>query len=460
MRWISASKTFVVALPKPHQFTLFGACFLICAALVVPNTQTMTSQPLALDHIVDHDLAVLDAPDFSLKQLRSPWTFDDVPEHETLLIPATDGAYQYIVRKGDTLSKIFETLHLPQSTMYQLLEADVNVLALDNLMPGHTLTFEKKDQELQRFELHFSLAHKVTYSRKDSGGFEFEEVQLPGNWRDQLVKGEIINTFTGSGKKAGLSSWEAQTITEILKHRVDFRRDIQRGDNFEVLVSRQYIDGEATGNNRIAAVRINNRRNSFHAYLFEDNYFDEKGRNLEKAFQRYPFNGNYRKSSNFNPRRKHPVTGLIRPHNGTDFAMRIGTPVRSTGDGIVKRVVKHKYAGLYVEIQHGQSYKTRYLHLKKSYVRKGQRVKRGQKIALSGNSGRSTGPHLHFELHKNGRPVNPMTAKIPIAVSLTGKKKTAFQKQLKDYIARIEAPKKSQQLALSTKQKSIKESTL
>lgn len=459
MRWISASKSFVIALPKPHQFTLMGACLLLSLALLIPATNSTTSHPLALDHLVDPELAALESPTFSLKQLRAPWAFDHVPEHETLLVPATGGAYQYIVRKGDTLSRIFENLQLPQKTMYQLLEADVNVLALDNLMPGHTLTFEKRDQELQRFELHFSLAHKVTYTRKDTGGFEFDEVQLEGDWRDELVQGEIINTFTGSGKKAGLSSWEAQTITEILKQRVDFRRDIQKGDKFEVLVSRQYVDGEATGNNRVEAVRINNRRHNYHAYLFEDNYFDEKGRNLEKAFQRYPFNGSYRKSSNFNPRRKHPVTGLIRPHNGTDFAMRIGTPVRSTGDGIVKRVVNHKYAGLYVEIQHGQSYKTRYLHLSKSYVRKGQRVKRGQKVALSGNSGRSTGAHLHFELHVNGRPVNPMTAKIPIAVSLTGKKKEAFQAQLKKYIAKIEQPT-DKQLALNKSQTSESDRTL
>lgn len=449
-----------MALPKIHQYALMGASLLLSLALLIPSSsQSLSSKPLALDHLIDPIEAPHESPEFSLKQLRTPWAFDPVPANETLLVPATGNAYQYIVRKGDTLSKIFENLQLPQKTMYQLLEADVNVLALDNLMPGHTLLFEKQDQKLNRFELQFSRAHKVAYTLKDSGGFEFEEIQLDGDWRNQLIVGNIENTFTGSGKKAGLSSWEAQTITEILKQRVDFRRDIQKGDQFEVLLSRQYVDDEATGNNRIEAVRIKNRRHDIHAYLFEDNYFDEKGRNLEKAFQRYPFNGKYRQSSRFNPKRKHPVTGLIRPHNGTDFAMRIGSPVRSTGDGIVKRVVRHKYAGLYVEIQHGQSYKTRYLHLSKSYVMKGQRVKRGQKIALSGNSGRSTGPHLHFELHVNGRPVNPMTAKIPIAVSLTGKKKKAFEAQLKKYIAQLEKPAEKQ-LALNEEEKRSKSTTL
>ncbi|WP_299182009.1 peptidoglycan DD-metalloendopeptidase family protein [uncultured Neptuniibacter sp.] len=461
MRWISASKLFVTALPALHQKTLAAlAALLLIAALLPSGKEDTAAHTLSLDHLIDTEAPVIDSPELSIRQLKAPWAFDEVPESETLLVPAVaqgGNSYQYIVRKGDTLSSIFERLQLPQKTMYQLLEADLNVLALDNLMPGHTLVFEKEEHQLKRFELQFNLAHKVVYQRKEAEGFEFEEVRLEGDWKESLVQGEILYTFTGSGQKAGLSKAEAQSITQVLKQRVDFRRDIQRGDKFEVLVTRQYVDGEATGNTQVQAIRIKNRHN-ISAFLFEDNYYDEKGRNLEKAFQRYPFNGKYRLSSHYNPRRRHPVTGLIRPHNGTDFAMRKGSPVVSTGDGVVSRVVRHKYAGLYIEIKHGQSYKTRYLHLNKSYVIKGQRVKRGQKIAQSGNSGRSTGPHLHFELHKNGRPVNAMTAKIPIAVSLTGKKKNAFKRQLKSYLAKIEASS-LEQLALNEKNRSSDQPT-
>ncbi|MFT6352732.1 MAG: murein DD-endopeptidase [Neptuniibacter pectenicola] len=450
MRWISFSANFVTALPKIHRKALASLAVLLLVAFLLPSSNSSVSTPLPLDHIVDTDAPLFEVPKFSIRQLKAPWAFDTVPDNETLLVPmgGQRNSYQYIVRTGDTLSSIFERLQLPQKTMYQLLEADLNVLALDNLKPGHTLVFEKQDQLLQRLELQFSLAHKVVYQRKEGDGFEFNEVQLDGDWQQKLISGEILYSFTGSGKQAGLSQWEAQTITELLKQRVDFRRDIQKGDKFEVLLSRQYIDNEATGNNKIEAIRIKNRRHEINAFLFEDNYYDEKGRNLEKAFQRYPFNGKYRLSSSFNPKRRHPITGLIRPHNGTDFAMGVGSTVVSTGDGIVSRVVRHKYAGLYIEIQHGQSYKTRYLHLSKSYVVKGQRVKRGERIAKSGNTGRSTGAHLHFELHVNGRPVNAMTAKIPIAVSLTGKKKEAFQRQLKDYLAKIETANK-QQLVLN-----------
>lgn len=453
MRWIAASKQLFSALPHPHRRVLSIVSALLALLILLPVSgagHSISRTPLSLSHLTDTEAPADDLPPLTTRQLKAPWEFDPLPEQETLLVPRgtlLKPAYEYRVRPGDTLGSIFERLQLPQKTMYELLETDLNVLALDNLMPGHRLVFEKQGQELTRLELEFSPAHKVVYQRKDTEGFEFEEVRIDGDWREELVSGDINYSFAGSGQQAGLTDGEAQTITELLKERVDFRRDIQRGDRFEVLLSRQYIDNEATGNNKILAIRLKGRRNTTSAFLFEDNYYDEKGRNLEKAFQRYPFNGNYRLSSNFNPRRKHPVTGLIRPHNGTDFAMRTGSPVAATGDGVVSRVVRHKYAGLYIEIQHGQSYKTRYLHLSKSYVIKGQRVKRGERIALSGNSGRSTGPHLHFELHVNGRPVNAMTAKIPIAVSLTGKKKAAFDRQLKSYLASIAQP--PAQLALN-----------
>ena len=122
------------------------------------------------------------------------------------------------------------------------------------------------------------------------------------------------------------------------------------------------------------------------------------------------------------------------PHNGVDFATPIGTPVLSTGDGIVTRVRNHPFAGIYVEIEHSTTFKTRYLHLNRALVKPGQRVTRGQRIALSGNTGRSTGPHLHFELHVNNRPVNPLKADIPMVSAIDKKALPAFN----DRVAMLE----------------------
>jgi len=347
----------------------------------------------------------------------------------------------YVIQKGDTLGAIFERLDLSQTSLYQILEVDLNVLALDSIKPGQTLIFTEFEGELTRLELQISLAHQVVYKRLGETGFEFEQINLEGEWREHSYIGTVKNSFSGSAKQAGLSLFEAQFIATLLKDKINFSRDLRNGDTFKVLVSRQYIGDQLTGENRIDAVSINNRNRDISAYLYEGAYYDEAGLSIERAFVRWPVSKKYRISSNFNPRRVHPVTGLLRPHNGTDFATPIGTPVFATGDGVVSRVLNHKYAGLYIEISNGQTYRTRFLHLSKALVKKGQRIKRGQKIALSGNSGRITGPHLHYELHMRGRAVNAMTADIPIASAIDRGKQAAFKLALNSYHAAWEQVK-------------------
>ncbi|QUM83763.1 MULTISPECIES: peptidoglycan DD-metalloendopeptidase family protein [unclassified Moritella] len=347
----------------------------------------------------------------------------------------------YVIQKGDTLGAIFEQLDLSQTSLYQILEVDLNVLALDSIKPGQTLAFTEFEGELTRLELQVSLGHQVVYKRLGESGFEFEEINVDGEWRDHSYIGTVENSFSGSAKQAGLSLFEAQFIATLLKDKINFSRDLRSGDTFKVLVSRQYIGDQLTGENRIDAVSINNRNRDISAYLYEGSYYDEAGLSIERAFVRRPVSSKYRISSSFNPRRVHPVTGLLRPHNGTDFATPIGTSVYATGDGIVSRVVNHKYAGLYIEISNGQTFRTRFLHLSKALVRKGQRIKRGQKIALSGNSGRVTGPHLHYELHMRGRAVNAMTADIPIASAIDKRQQAAFKLALNGYHAAWEQAK-------------------
>jgi murein DD-endopeptidase len=167
-------------------------------------------------------------------------------------------------------------------------------------------------------------------------------------------------------------------------------------------------------------------------------YYDKQGKSLARAFTRTPLSQKYRVSSPFNPKRVHPVTGRVGPHNGTDFATPTGTKVLSTGDGVVTRIGNHPFAGRYIDIDHGGTYKTRYLHLQRILVSRGESIRRGQTIALSGNTGRSTGPHLHFELHINGRPVDPMKANIPMAQSISKSEESAFAKRVTKQLALLD----------------------
>ncbi len=337
----------------------------------------------------------------------------------------------YVVQSGDTLSTIFDFLRIPQPTLYKLMEADLNVLALDTIQPGHELGFTFDAQrELAQFIFKSGLTYKVVFDRSDNNGFEFAEYIEKGEQRNEVFSGEIAGNMHLSMQQAGTTLAEAYSVTSLLKERMNFRKDLRAGDRFQLVLSRQYVDGQYTGNSTVEGFVYQGQTRDVSAFLFDENYFSAEGESLEKAFQRIPLAKRVRISSSFNPKRRHPVTGLVRPHNGTDFPVRTGTPVLASGDGVVARVVRHRYAGLYIEIQHGQKYKTRYLHLSKAYVQKGQKVSRGQKIALSGNTGRSTGPHLHYELHINNRPVNAMTAPIPEVKTISGAQRNAFKQRV------------------------------
>jgi len=349
---------------------------------------------------------------------------DSVPEP-----PRREPVQEYQIRDGDTLSSIFDQHLISQTTLSQIMDADEQILALDILRPGNTLTFTfNADWSLEQMTLSVNPARQVIYRRVDADNFEFEEVIHPGSWVQQTLAGGIDGSFFLSAQGAGLNDQEVASVADLLKGRINFRRDLQAGDTFQVVRRQQFVGDEFTGESQILGIRILCRKRTYDAYLFSDGkYYDRDGNSLMRAFVRYPFKGSHRLSSNFNPRRHHPVTGRVSPHNGADFSMPVGTPVYAPGDGVVTRALRHQFAGNYIEIRHSDRYSTRYLHLSKFLVRKGQSVKRGDKIALSGNTGRSTGPHLHYEFHVAGRPVNPVTAPIPIMASIPRKDRAAFK---------------------------------
>jgi len=338
--------------------------------------------------------------------------------------------YEYVIQAGDNLSSIFEQLGFGYSELMKIMETDLNFLALDTLKPGNTLRFWREEEtgHLGKMELEFSLVERAVYSRLDDGSYEFADVKIPGVWKSFPMVGEIRGSFSQSVNALGLGKSEIEQVVGLLKDKINFARDLRVGDKFEVVQSRQFVGEQLTGNREIQAIKIYNRGRVLSAYLHSDGqYYDDKGDSLQRAFQRKPVNGRYRLSSNFNPTRKHPVTGRVSPHNGTDWATPTGTPIVSTGDGVVIMTRKHPYAGNYVVIQHGSRYKTRYLHLSKILVRKGQKISRGQRIGLSGATGRVTGPHIHYELIDRGRPVNAMKANIPMASSVPKKQMASFQ---------------------------------
>jgi murein DD-endopeptidase len=372
------------------------------------------------------------------------------PDHIfTPAIPEPNLILTWTITEGDTLCAIFEHYEISHAVMYQILSADESLLALDVIRPGHMLTFtlDQETRKLLSMELFIHAGKRVIYKRADDGSFDYDEITIPGEWKEELLNGDISSSFYVSARNAGLTDQETGNITDLFRDQIQFARDMRSGDRFEVVRSRQFVDGEFTGQSRVEGIRIFRGKCIYSAFLWDDgNYYDLNGNSLSRAFRRYPMAGHYRVASHFSPARLHPITRRIAPHNGVDFAMSSGTPILSTGDGVVTRVSNHPFAGKYIEIQHGSHFTTRYLHLTRILVRRGQTVQRGERIALSGNTGRSTGPHLHFELHVNGRPVNPLTAKIPMASAVPNEKLVYFNQRVGELVAMMEEP--SRKIAL------------
>ncbi|KIP78946.1 peptidase M23 [Vibrio harveyi] len=343
----------------------------------------------------------------------------------------------YFVKVGDTLSTIFSSWGVPYETTQKLLEADLTSLKLDTIKPGDHLEFvvDRDTKTLQQVIFHESLVERSIYTQNDDGTFAYDFVEEPGEWREEMYSGEINGSFSSSAHRQGLTTTQIANITRILKDKVNFARELRAGDRFHVLVRRQYVNNHLTGNTEVQGIAIKMRGKDVEAFLAEDGrFYDRDGNSLEQAFNRYPVDKQFRRiTSPFNPNRRHPVTGRIQPHNGTDFATPVGSPVYSTGDGKVIAVRNHPYAGKYLVVEHNSVYKTRYLHLSRFLVKKGDHVKRGQKIALSGATGRLTGPHLHFEVLVRNRAVDSMTADLPLASSIPNKDKPAFLARVSEF---------------------------
>ncbi|MEI6896120.1 MAG: peptidoglycan DD-metalloendopeptidase family protein, partial [Psychromonas sp.] len=314
---------------------------------------------------------------------------------------------QWVIKEGDSLSNLFYKEGLSAAVLHELQEADKAHLRLGNLLPGQEIKLlVDADNQLLALKIKIDLAHSLSFVLKDGDYISFLQTEK-GEWVNSYYQGRVTGSFSIDATKTGLSVGQIQQISNALEEKFDFNRQLRVGDTFHVLVSKQYIDGQYTFDSEVLAVLIKTSRQVYSAFLSEDGrYYDTLGKGLGKAYRSSPVNGHPRISSRFNPRRLHPVTKRVRPHNGTDYAVGIGTKVYSIGDGVVQRAGYHPAAGNYIVIKHSRKYTTRYLHLSKIYVHKGQRLKMGALIGKTGNTGRSTGPHLHYEFHINNKPVD------------------------------------------------------
>jgi murein DD-endopeptidase MepM/ murein hydrolase activator NlpD len=303
--------------------------------------------------------------------------------------------------------------------------------------PGQELTlyFDGYGDQLTLSGLAFHAApgETVSVGRSADGGFAARRIMMPLVYSMAHVQGEVTGSLYQAAIEAGATEQEVAQMADVFAYDVDFQRDVFPGDNFEFLFERYADDEGATvRTGELLFVSLESRRGEKAFYRFAPNgattpqWYDAEGKTARRFLMKTPING-ARLSSGFGMRR-HPILGFSKMHKGADFAAPTGTPIMAAGDGVVEKASYFGAYGNYVRIRHSSDYKTAYAHLHRFArgMRPGARVEQGQVIGYVGSTGRSTGPHLHYEVIAKGVQINPMSMRVPTAHILAGAELDAF----------------------------------
>lgn len=343
------------------------------------------------------------------------------------------------IKKNQYLSEIMKKQNVDYGTIVHIERNHKDVFDIRKIKPGHKHTFLLSRDSLATplfWIYEIDKINFVVFSLTDSLTAWRDEKTV--DIKTEHIEGVINTSLWNAIKDANGDANLTMELSDIYSWTVDFF-GIQPGDTFKMVYENRYIHDECIGMGKILACYLNNAGSKHYAYYFEQNgngqYFDENGANLRKAFLKAPLN--YRRiSSTFSNARRHPVTKVVRPHHGVDYAAPTGTPVVTVGDGtVIEKGWDKKGGGNYLKIRHNSTYTTTYMHLNgfAKGIQKGSKVKQGDLIGYVGSTGMSTGPHLDFRLNKNGTYINPLTFNPPSAEPVSEDNKVAFEEVIKMY---------------------------
>ncbi|CAN5839748.1 hypothetical protein BH23GEM7_BH23GEM7_01050 [soil metagenome] len=364
---------------------------------------------------------------------------------------------------GETLADLLERSRLA--------EGDAEVL----------LQQMRRHQDPRRLKAGSVIAYRTSYVSGSARGIEvrldadrhLSMLREPDGWAARVeevpvradtvvLSGEVESTLAGAlagGEDWGVTAAERKRISEALANRifsaqVDFRREVGRGTRVHVVYERLLRPDGTSRSGRVLAASLELKNRKHEAFYFRapdgsEDYYTRRGESLRRVYFRAPLDVR-RVSSAFAASRFHPILGINRPHNGVDYAASAGTPVRAVGDGIVRRAERSSGYGNIIELQHSHGYSSRYAHLRgfARGIRPGQRVKQGEVIGYVGMTGLATGPHLHYEFHSGGRPVNPTATRFVPADPLPARYRSHFQELVEIKLAKLHDWEEAQQLAL------------
>lgn len=348
------------------------------------------------------------------------------------------------IRPGDNLSLLLGRIGVKGNDAQRLLTAANKRGVLRKIMAGQTLAYRVREGELHELAYEIDRFNTLLV-KKQNDDYSSEIVKLEADVRLASATGEITHSLFVDGQAAGLSDRLIMEFTELFGWDVDFVLEMRRGDRFKVIYEEMYRDGEKISNGRILGAEFTNQGKTHRAIFFKapdgsEGYYTDKGQSMRKAFLRAPLNFT-RISSRFNLARRHPILNRIRAHRGVDYSAPMGTPIRAVADGKIDFAGVQNGYGNVIVLKHGDKYSTLYGHMMKfaKNIRRGGTVSQGQLIGYVGKSGLATGPHLHYEFRIDGVHRDPLTIKLPRALSVEPGFLAEFKRQTKQTIAMLNA---------------------
>jgi len=343
--------------------------------------------------------------------------------------------YNHEIKSGETFDKILETYSIDKEEILAIKNNLSKTFDINKLNTNQKIQFnlDQTNNKIKNFIFQISNKEKIFLSRKDQDTkFSQEIITLKLDKKIIYKENIILQSLYNSASDQNIPANTIVEFARIYGFQVDFQRDIRKRDKFQIMYE-VYIDENKeiieTGEILFANLKLSGQDNSL--YFFNqpgsEGHYDKNGKSVKKALMKTPING-ARLSSAFGMR-KHPIDGFNKMHRGTDFAAPTGTPIMASGNGVVKKAGWCGGGGNCVKIRHNSTYETIYAHMSKFArgIKSGVRVKQGQIIGYVGSTGKSTGPHLHYEVIVNGKKVNSQKLKLPSGKILKGENRKLFE---------------------------------
>lgn len=363
--------------------------------------------------------------------------------------------------RGDTLMEALMRAGSTGRDAYLAVESFSKVLDPRRVKAGQEFKIvlgprpvREPSRTIQTMEVRSDWDRKVIVQRAADGNFAAKAQPMEVDIVPTRVRGIITDGLFPSAKRSGAPSRAISDFMRVLGFTVDFQRDVREGDEFDLVFNKKVVEetGESrTGELLYAKLRMKRGNKELELTKFQPagekaQFFHTNGVSTKALLMKSPIDG-ARMSSGFGMRR-HPVLGFSRMHKGIDFAAPTGTPIMAAGTGVVEYIGRHAGYGNFIRIRHQGNYKTAYAHMSRfnPAMKHGKQVQQGQIIGYVGSTGLSTGPHLHYEIHKGDTPINPTSAKVPTGRWLEGSDLAAFKAQ-RDRMRSLRAVGQADQLA-------------